>query len=104
MEDSSLTIVTQPGPDESRGDRLRLVNRTVGVDQLRERFDDFMAKLQTIVRAEAAETDTFQLAEVQFAAEISAEGEFKLMGTGVGVAASSCVTFVLQRRPDQPAG
>jgi hypothetical protein len=38
------------------------------------------------------------LSEIQFSAEMSAEGEFKLLGTGVGVAANAALTFVLKRK------
>ena len=40
----------------------------------------------------------FQLSEIQFSAELSANGDFKLLGTGVGVSANTALTFVLSRR------
>jgi hypothetical protein len=98
--DSATTIelITRPSEDLTRGDRLVLVSKALNVDLLRERFDDFMAKLQSIVHTDDEHSGAFRLDEIQFSAEISADGEFKLMGTGVGFEAKSGVTFVLKRR------
>jgi len=95
---ATLEIVTRPSDDVSRGDRLILISKALNVDLLRERFDDFMAKLQSIVHTDDEHSGAFKLDEIHFSAEITADGEFKLMGTGVGVEAKSGVTFVLKRR------
>src|SRR5690348_11942838 len=97
-EETTIELVSRPSGDASRGDRLILVSRALKVDLLRERFDDFMDKLQSIVHSSDEQSGAFQLVEIQFSAEITADGEFKLMGTGVGVEAKSGVTFVLKRR------
>jgi hypothetical protein len=97
-EESTIELVAHPGDDVSRGDRLILVSRALKVDLLQERFDDFMNKLQSIVHSADEQSGAFHLAEIQFSAEITADGEFKLMGTGVGVEAKSGVTFILKRR------
>jgi hypothetical protein len=97
-KETAIELVSRPSDDASRGDRLILVSRALKVDLLRERFDDFMDKLQSIVQSSDEQSGAFQLAEIQFSAEITAEGEFKLMGTGVGVEAKSGVTFVLKRQ------
>jgi hypothetical protein len=52
------------------------------------------------VPAEPVPAGAFRLAEIQFSAEIGADGDFKLLGTGVGVSAKSGITFVLRR--DEP--
>jgi hypothetical protein len=96
-DENTIELVARPS-DESRGDRLILVNRAVKVDLLRERFDDFMNKLQSIVHSADKQPGEFHLAEIQFSAEITANGDFKLMGTGVGVEAKSGVTFILKRQ------
>jgi hypothetical protein len=38
------------------------------------------------------------LEEVEFSAEVSADGEFKLLGTGIGVEAKGGVKFTLMPR------
>jgi hypothetical protein len=98
INESTIELVARPSDDVSRGDRFILVSRALKVDVLKERFDDFMNKLQAIVHTADEQAGVFQLAEIQFSAEITADGEFKLMGTGVGVEAKSGVTFVLKRR------
>jgi hypothetical protein len=97
-DDATIELIAHPGDDASRGDRLILVSKALKVDLLRERFDDFMDKLQSIVHSAEKQAGDFQLAEIQFSAEITADGEFKLVGTGVGVTAKSGVTFILKRR------
>ena len=67
------------------------------VDTLRSQFQTFMHSLQSIIDVQDEDQRPFYLSEIQFSAEIAANGEFKLPGTGLGVQASSTVTFVLQR-------
>jgi hypothetical protein len=75
-----------------------LISKKLSVGTLRERFKEFMTQLQAIVELGGRETDPFQLTRIEFSAEISANGEFKLIGTGAGVEVSSAVTFVLERQ------
>jgi hypothetical protein len=99
----TLQLITRADENFSRGDRLALINQTLDVGVLRDRFEDFMAKLQSIVRSDEQRAGAFRLAEIQFSAEIGADGEFKLLGTGVGVSAKSGITFVLRRdEPGEP--
>jgi len=42
--------------------------------------------------------DDFVLDEIAFSEEIGADGEFKLVGTGVGFSANNRVTFILRRQ------
>ena len=96
--DGEIQLVTRVDDYGSRT-ALDYVTKPLKVDELRQRFREFMAGLQSIVDVEEAGAGGFQLTEIQFSAEISANGEFKLVGSGVGVEASSAVTFVLQRKP-----
>ena len=59
-----------------------------------------MAGLEQAFAVDGLQTEVgaFELSEIQFSAELSAEGEFKLLGTGIGVAAGSALTFVLSRK------
>jgi hypothetical protein len=94
-----IKLVTRPPGFEGSRDVLDYVTRPLKVNELRDKFKEFMSGLQSIVDVDEAEPGSFRLTEIQFSAEIAANGEFKLVGTGVGLEASSAVTFVLQRKP-----
>jgi hypothetical protein len=93
----TLDVVTRSDDDFSRGDRLTLISKPLNVDLLRQGFEDFMSKLQSIVQAGHEQAGPFRLDQIEFSAEITADGEFKLLGTGVGLEAKTGVTFVLKR-------
>lgn len=96
---STIEIMVREDEDESRSNRVELVNKAVDVSVLREKFKSFMSGLQSIIELDAKDEDPFHLTQIQFSAEISANGNFKLLGTGVGIASKSAVTFVLGRKP-----
>ena len=100
---ASMQIVTREDEYASRGsrgltDRVELVTRTFDMDKVKQNFTQFVSGLQSLMDTTWDETSVFQLKEVQFSAEVSATGEFKLLGTGVGIQGSSTITFVLQRK------
>ena len=69
------------------------------MDDLSGKFVEFMQSLETAFAVPELRTaaGAFELTEIQFSAELSASGDFKLLGTGVGVAANTALTFVLSR-------
>ena len=94
-----ITVITRPDFAESRsGDRTHLVSTILDIMVLRDQFRAFMQNLQAIIDVGGETDQPFHLTEIQFNAEITGSGEVKLLGTGVGVEASSSITFVLQRR------
>ena len=100
---TTMQIVTREDENVSRGsrsltDKVELVTSTLDINKLKQSFTKFVSGLQSIIDAEVDEASPFQLKEIQFSAEISASGDFKLLGTGVGIEGSSTITFVLQRR------
>jgi len=94
----TIDVITREEEHLSRSGRVELVSSTIEVSKLRERFQEFMSGLQAIITEHTPSDSPFQLNEIQFTAEITANGDFKLLGTGVGVEASSAVTFILQRK------
>lgn len=100
--EQTIEIIARETDDysRSRGDRVELVSEKVNISVLRDRFRSFMAGLQSMIDVDTSGGLPFELDEIQFSAEISANGEFKLVGTGVGVEASSAVTFVLKRKTE----
>lgn len=99
--DTTITLVALPGAQERvwgvRGPE-ELVEEAVSVSKLRQKFNEFMRAIEEMLAVEKLSTGAFQLTQVQFSAEISADGEFKLLGSGIGVSAGSAITFVLERK------
>ena len=100
---TSMQIVTREDENITRGtrsfsDKVELVTNTIDIDKLKQNFTQFVSSLQSMMDAKVDEASAFQLNEVHFSAEISATGEFKLLGSGVGVRGASTITFVLQRK------
>ena len=103
-----MKIVTteQPGA-ATRGfdDQARkVVERSVAPEAVREGFKAFLSELGQVVAADSPRVGDFLLDEITFSAEIAANGEFKLLGTGVGLSASSAVSFTLRRGPPETRG
>ncbi len=96
-KNQQITIIG-PLSGGSRATKRDIVERTLDVVQVRENFSRFLEGLKAIVGVKAPSVGDFELEEIQFSAEISADGEFKLMGTGVGLEATSGVTFTLRRK------
>lgn len=103
MSNGTITIVAADEQAAAtrggRGEAAR-VAAEVSVTALRDKFNEFMDGLQEVFSADALKTKAgaFEVTEIQFSAELSASGDFKLLGTGVGVAAGSTLTFTLQRK------
>jgi hypothetical protein len=96
---NSITIVG-PAAGESRGGRSSrdLIEKAVDPDTVRIGYEKFLIALQAVVDVPPPKS-RFVLEEVEFSAEVSADGEFKLLGAGVGVEARGGVTFKLRRQP-----
>lgn len=86
----------------SAADQVKRVTNEISVDDLSGKFVEFMQSLETAFAVPELHTaaGAFELTEIQFSAELSASGDFKLLGTGVGVAANTALTFVLSRRKE----
>ena len=100
-EKKQLLVVTKPRASTMRGVREqvdKVVDEGIPLDKLQRGFESFMDSLSQIVQAGYDKVGDYSLDEISFSAEISAEGEFKLLGTGVGVSGSAGVTFKLHRR------
>lgn len=103
VENGFITIVAaqdEPALTRSGRDEVSRVTERVRVADLRLKFEEFMEGMETVFAIEEARTSSglFEVSEVHFSAELSASGDFKLLGTGVGVSAGTTLTFVLKRR------
>ena len=86
----------------SPADQVKRVTKELSVNDLSDKFVEFMQSLETAFAVPELHTaaGAFELTQIQFSAELSASGDFKLLGTGVGVAANTALTFVLSRRKE----
>lgn len=103
MSNHTLWIVAaEEQSATTRGGRgeVSRVSAEVSVAALRDKFNEFMASLQEVFDADALKTKAgvFEVTEIQFSAELSASGDFRLLGSGVGMAAASALTFTLRRK------
>lgn len=97
-KEATIEVITLEDENLSRSGRQELVSKKISVSDLKQQFKEFMSDLQSIIEEDVETNGAFHLNEVQFSAEITTNGEFKLMGTGIGVQGKSAVTFTLNRR------
>jgi hypothetical protein len=97
-----ITIVAAEEERSTRGGptAVERVTMQLSVDELRRKFVEFMDSLDAAFGVESLKTEAgmFQLDQIQFSVELSASGDFKLLGTGVGVGAGAALSFVLTRK------
>jgi hypothetical protein len=104
-ETTTLIVVTSSSRSTDKGMRStqeragRLMDKGIPVDQIHQNYARFLDSMRAIFAKDAGRVGDFVLEEITFSAEIGANGEFKLLGTGVGVTANSGVTFTLRRKP-----
>jgi hypothetical protein len=102
---TSIKVVTgdmrSSGMRDGSGDAMikKVQEKSLAIDALSQSFARFLQSLQQIISVEQPRVGDFVLDEVTFSAEIGADGEFKLLGAGVGVSASSGISFTLRREP-----
>ena len=80
----------------TRGPVRDIVERAVDVTQVRANFEQFLQNLKGILDVEVPHVGAFVLDEVSFSAEVSVNGDFKLLGIGAGVDAKGGVIFTLR--------
>lgn len=74
------------------------VEKAVSVEALSASFNRFINGLRQVLNVEEAAVGDLVLDEIEFSVEIGANGEFKLLGTGVSANAGSTLTFTLRRK------
>jgi hypothetical protein len=101
QEESVLTVVTtSPSSMRGKGESTRrVIEEGIPLDTLQQSFSRFLQSLRRLIEVDNARVGDFVLDEITLSAEIGGDGEFKLLGSGVGISASSGITFTLRRRP-----
>ncbi|MDA0165326.1 hypothetical protein OM076_33970 [Solirubrobacter ginsenosidimutans] len=98
-ESTSFIVVTTESTDGMRGEPVRkVVEKAMSVETLKSSLDRFLGSLRDLVEHQTPRQGAFVLDEITFSAEIGAEGEFKLLGSGVTVSSTSSIDFVMRRR------
>lgn len=96
----TINILTYEDENLSRGPQ-DLITVALDVSLLRERLRDFLQSLHSIADWDRDPDTSFQLQEIEFTVEITAEGEFKLLGVGTSASAKGAITFTL-KKPENP--
>jgi len=78
------------------------VEKAISVEALSASFNSFINGLRKVLNVEEATVGDLVLDEIEFSVEIGANGEFKLLGTGVSANANSSLTFKLRRKEAKP--
>ena len=76
------------------------VDKALSVEALSASFNNFINGLRKVLNVEQASVGDLVLDEITFSVEIGANGEFKLLGTGISANAGSSLTFTLRRKSD----
>ena len=101
-EEKKLLVVTSTRSERTtmRGKREyaeSIIEEGIPLDKLQSGFANFMDCLSEIVQTGYDKVGSYKLDEISFSAEIGANGQFKLLGSGVGVSGKAGVTFKLRR-------
>ncbi|MBU2662690.1 hypothetical protein KOI35_04145 [Actinoplanes bogorensis] len=81
-----------------RADELRLGWGEVPAAVLRERVEQFVATMGSVLDGVPAAMGEYRLEQVQISAEISAKGQVSLLGTGGELAGKSGLTFTFVKK------
>lgn len=96
--DTINVITTQlaASREPDRWDR-RTVEKTIPVANVTTGFTNFLEQVQQMLTVNSPTLGEFQLEEVSFAAEVSPDGQFRLVGTGAAEVAGG-FRFTLKRK------
>lgn len=93
-----IIIVGTKSGAATRGPEQNIIEKAVDVKQIKDSFNRFLQNLEGIIDIEVPHVGSFELEEVSFTAEITANGDFKLIGVGFGIEAKGGVNFKLKHR------
>jgi hypothetical protein len=95
-----LTVVAVEARSERRGlgdATRRLVEERVSVDVLKANLGAFVEAIRELLAGQATQAGAFELQEIGLSVEIGADGELKLLGSGVSVSGSSGLQLTWRR-------
>jgi hypothetical protein len=98
--DAELTIVTTATESSRRGagDSVRrIVESRVSIELLQANLGGFLETIRELLANQATRAGAFELDEIALSVEIGADGELKLLGSGVGVHGTSGLQLTWRR-------
>ena len=98
---NTIQVITFEDEGLNRGPR-DLITASLDVGRLRTHLRTLVEQLHELVDWEPKPQSNFRLQEVEFSVEITAEGEFKLVGVGTTAGLKGGIKFVLKRESAQP--
>jgi hypothetical protein len=104
--DGELTIVTAETVSGRRGlsePLRRVVETRVSVGQLQANLARFLDDVRALIEEQSTRAGAFELDEIALGAELSASGEFKVLGSGVAIEGGSAITLTWRRTNDSDA-
>lgn len=96
--DERISVVVVSTPAEIRGDGHAYVSE-ISLKKLHGSFTKLRSAMSDVLAEGAAKLGAFELQEVQLAVEITASGEFRLLGSGVSVEGKGGVTLTFRKSP-----
>lgn len=89
-------VTTDSWDDRAPGDRL-VTQTKLNAKRLSSNINMFLEQLNNILENAPEKIGNFQFEEFELHAEISTEGELKVLGTGVGIGGTGGLKFVFRR-------
>ena len=105
-EKKTIWVITaEPVPPQTKTTRIGVPEKAplpagvqIDVDKLQASMQAFLDNVREIVGVGVSDVGPFRLTEISLSATISADGELKLLGAGVGMGLSGGLNFVLTRK------
>jgi hypothetical protein len=101
--EGELTIVTAETATGRRGvgePLRRVVETQVSVRQLQANLARFLEDVRALIEDQSTRAGAFELDEIALGVELSASGEFKVLGSGIALEGGSSITLTWRRIDD----
>ena len=106
LEKKTIWVITaEPVPPQTKTTRIGVPEKAplpagvqIDVGKLKASMQAFLDNVREIVGVGVEDVGPFRLTQISLSATISADGELKLLGAGVGMGLSGGLNFVLTRK------
>lgn len=101
MSGNKLTFVTVESSTRVRGEERVITDKELDVEEVSRNINRFIENLDEALKETSPKVGGFEFAELEIYAEVTAEGTFKVLGTGVGASAMGGLKFIFRRSTEQ---